>query len=106
MDIRCKKINCKYNNCYSCQARGILIEAGLECAMFEPSKEVEQRNKEKIKNSKTEFAGEIAPYKPNKSRKIECKAKCLFNESGKCKANGITVLPEGDSPECVTHINK
>ena len=52
---------------------------------------------------------DIEPRVANKSVKIYCDAKCLFNKYGICNANGITVL-ESDylskTPCCATQIDE
>ena len=35
MDIKCRKTSCKYNNAYSCEARGVSIANNTKCKTFE-----------------------------------------------------------------------
>ena len=35
MDLKCKKLNCKYNNACACMSKGIRIERNCECGTFE-----------------------------------------------------------------------
>ena len=46
-----------------------------------------------------------APQRNRKTIKLDCKATCLFNENGVCRANGITVNDLGE-PVCMGYLPK
>ena len=52
-----------------------------------------------------EVAPDLHPYRHNKKIDINCSAKCLFNDGGKCKANGISVSNK-HTAICITAIPK
>lgn len=108
MDIKCRKTKCKYNKTYSCMAKKILVEENTRCATYEldDKKEIEDKNK-KTDTSKNIFGKGIknSSLKARKNIVIECKADCLFNKDGKCKANGITVNDLGE-PCCVSYLKE
>lgn len=106
MDIKCRKTSCKYNNAYTCIAKGVNITDGVACQTFEAD------NTKKAKDySKNMFEADTETYANSrhiKDVKLFCEAGfCLFNNSGYCNANGITVLDEGEgSTACGTFIKE
>ncbi len=104
MDIKCRKTSCKYNNAYTCTAKDVDISSIVECTTFAPNLE---NNAEDF--SRNMFESDVENYSNSRHIKnvnLFCQAgNCLFNCSGKCKANGITVLDEGKSlAQCGTFI--
>ena len=108
MDIKCKKSECKFNKSCSCCASFVKVGKEVNCETYEYS----EQNAENLKQQTSENMFEIAEINarvPNKSVKIACDAKCLFNCNGVCRANGITVLEANNfksTPCCVTQIDE
>lgn len=96
MDIKCRKTSCKYNNAYTCSAKNVDISCAVECKTFEPDT---TRKAEDF--SRNMFEADTENYSNSRHIKnvsLFCLAgNCLFNCSGKCKANGITVLDDDKS---------
>ena len=108
MDIKCKKCECKHNKGCNCMASKIKVGSFVDCETYEYS----EQNARELKQHTAKNMFEIADIKPsvsNKDCKIYCDAKCLFNHSGLCYSNGITVL-ESDydkkTPCCATQIDE
>lgn len=101
MDLKCRKLNCKYNNGFSCRAKNIAIARELSCATFEldPSKRVRDTSLCMFDEAPT-----YAPHREKKGMRVTCAAKCLFNEQGCCTANGLTVNVIKECPYCITWI--
>ncbi len=93
MDIKCRKTSCKFNNAYTCNAKDVDISCRLKCHTFTPDT---TKNAEDF--SKNMFEADTETYSNSRHIKnvnLFCQAgNCLFNCSGQCKANGITVLDE------------
>lgn len=104
MDIRCRKTLCKFNEHYTCKAKGILVKKSCECEQYEknPSKTV----LDKTKKIFTDDPPKYAPQRDSKTIDIGCKAHCLFNQDGKCVANGITLNDIKEKPLCVTFLRE
>lgn len=103
MDIRCRKTKCAYNDRYTCKAKEILIKKNTECDKFEVG------NKPAVDKTKwlfTDTPPEYAPQRDSATLDINCNAVCLFNNNGKCEANGITVNDLKEKPLCVTFLHK
>ena len=104
MDLKCKKLNCKYNNACACMSKGIIIKRSCECGTFEQDCVRDEKQHQDISKNMFEVAPEIHPFRHNKNVSIECKAECLFNNDGVCKANGISVMNGKNSGVCITNI--
>jgi len=107
MDIKCKKCECKHNKSCCCCASIVKVGKGVDCETYEYS----EQNAESLKQQTSENMFETSRLESrvaNKNVKIYCDAKCLFNNSGICRANGITVLEKQQShtPSCVTQIDE
>lgn len=102
MDIRCRKTKCKYNDRYTCKAKGITISQGDICTNYDPA------DKPAPDTTKTLFerTPEYAPQRDSTAIEIICKTKCVLNKDGKCIANGITVNDVKSKPYCMTFIKK
>ena len=108
MDIKCKKCECKHNKSCSCCASAIKVGKGVDCETYEFSEQNADSLKQQTAKNMFEIT-DLSPRVPNKSVKIACDAKCLFNSSGICRANGITVLEANNlknTPFCVTQIDE
>ena len=103
MDIRCRKTLCNFNDCYTCQAKGILIKKNCECEKYERG---EKRPTDKTKWMFTDNPPKYAPQRDSKTLRIKCNANCLFNNAGNCEANGITLNDLKNKPLCVTFLHK
>lgn len=132
MDIRCRKTTCEFNNNHTCMAKEILIDGKIQCSSYKKACELTKNgdckrennggkvgqvrssdnkqefiNHKKNDTSKTMFEvpPKNAPFRSRKTIKIDCKANCLFNLDGVCKANGITVNDLGE-PYCMGYLEK
>lgn len=102
MDIRCRKTECKYNDRYTCMAKGILIDKQVLCSTYEDS----GREKKDVTKSLFEEVPNYAPQRDSKTMAIDCCTNCLFNKEGKCISNGITVNAIAEKPFCVSYLKK
>ena len=105
MDLKCKKLNCKYNDKYSCMSKMIEVSKNLECITFEKASNLDEGQLQDISKTMFEVAPDIHPFRHIKDVDVSCKASCLFNRDGKCVSNGISVASIG-SPKgiCITNI--
>ncbi len=102
MDIRCRKTDCKFNEGLTCLVDKLNINKNNTCDCFE-------KGKEKIDISKQIFSDtppDIKDYRHLKDINMKCETKCLFNRSGKCIANGITINEIKDIAKCITYKKK
>ena len=104
MDLKCKKMNCKHNDGCACMSKSIKVNRICECATFEKSENLDDKQRQDISRDMFETAPEIHPFRHNRNMSIECSADCLFNKEGKCKANGISVMNGRNSGVCMTNI--
>ena len=106
MDLKCRKTVCKYNNKYACMAKEILVDSKTTCDTFEKDKDKTEEKLQDVSKTMFESAPDIHPYRHNKDCNIKCNAKCLFNNNGKCQANGISMLEGKNDGICGTFIEK
>ena len=104
MDLKCKKMNCKYNDACACMSRAIKVNRICECATFEKSEDLDKEQHQDISRDMFEVAPEIHPFRHNRDISIECSAECLFNKEGFCRSNGISVMNGRKSGVCITSI--
>lgn len=92
-DIKCKRQGCVYNKNCNCTSKDIEVNKKTECKTYEPSKNTDIHEVEKI--SQPAIRKDIA---------VACKADCLFNKESQCIANGITVqtCENTSCPNCCT----
>lgn len=90
-DLKCKRQNCVYNSNCNCTAKNVKVGADTDCETY-----VQDKNK------KAEEIDEIQQVAYRKNINVACDANCLFNKKHICKANGISVMTNDDSPECCT----
>lgn len=104
MDIRCRKTSCVYNDCYTCKAKKILIKKNCECEKYQldADKPVVDKTRKIFSDNPPKYA----PQRDSKTLKIDCRAHCLFNDNGKCVANGITLNDIKEKPLCITFLRK
>jgi len=103
MDIKCRKLTCKYNKNWVCMAKGVDIKTNTDCATY-----IESQNKLVKDNTKTLFTQtpEFENYRHINDIKLVCQANCFFNCNRECMSNGITVLCGEDMPICGTFLKK
>lgn len=103
MDIRCRKTRCRFNDRYTCKAKGIKVTNHAICRTFEKGED-----KAEVDSTKHLFEKppEYAPQRDSKTLSILCHADCLFNHDGKCVSNGITVNSITEKPYCVSYLKK
>ncbi len=104
MDIRCRRTSCKHNAGHTCFAGVLDVNSHAVCKTFEKNKE---KKKEELDLTKNMF--EAAPNYENfrhiKNLALKCNTtKCLFNNDGKCRANGITVVDDHEKSRCASFI--
>ena len=105
MDLKCKKMDCEYNKCFSCQSKEICVSKKCECNTYTPSNTKDKDQHQDISRDMFETAPEIYPYRHKKNIQVLCNAHCLFNEDGKCMANGISISNQ-HTATCITAIPK
>ena len=103
MDLKCKELCCTHNNNYACMAKRINVDYKANCKTYkiDPQKEIQDASKNMF-----EVAPDVHPYRHNKDVNIRCNCKCLFNDKGNCKANGITVSGKRNCACCLTVIER
>lgn len=97
VDLKCKKIDCIHNSNCNCYARYINVDKQTYCESFRHSHREKQT---------AEVSDEIVQPIVRPSVEVECKANCVFNSDGTCKANGITIYCDNNDPECSTFLPK
>lgn len=106
MDLRCTKTDCEHNHKFACMAKNIDVAKNTECKTYKKDNAKETKDLQDISRDMFEIAPDVAHYKHNDKMCVDCSAKCVFNKSGKCNANGITVLEEKDNASCGTFIKE
>ena len=98
-DLKCGLKGCKYNKGYCCCSKEINVDCNTDCTTYAPDE-----NKRK---SLFEAGDEFARADYSVDTTVSCGADCVFNKDGRCVANGITVMGDGDSEgSCLTFIKK
>ena len=113
MDIRCRKTTCKYNKDHTCLAKSILVDRKVLCSTYQLSEALKGKNRQQGLLDKAEDYSKRmfekppknAPMRNRKKIEISCKADCLFNNNGICRANGITVN-DVNYPICMGYLPK
>lgn len=85
-DLKCGKIDCKYNKGYSCCSKQIAVDNHTDCVTYSMD--------ETKKRSLFEAGNEFVQARFDVDTKVSCSAPCIFNKDSKCTANGITVMGE------------
>ncbi len=107
MDLKCKKLDCVYNDKFSCSAKGITVKHNLNCATYEKNKNLTPEQQQNVSRTMFEIAPEYHAFRHNKDVNIKCEAKqCLFNGCGNCCSNGITVQRSNYKAYCATAIKE
>lgn len=104
MDLKCKKMNCKFNDGCACMSKGIKVAHNCECATYKKAENIDEKQRQDISRDMFEVAPEIHPFRHNRDISIECSAECLFNRDGICRSNGISVMNGKHAGVCITNI--
>ena len=104
MDLKCKKMVCKYNNGCACMSKKIKVTRNCECGTYERADNIDEKQRQDISRDMFETAPEIHPFRHSKDISIECSAECLFNKDGLCKSNGISIMNGKNAGVCITNI--
>ena len=102
MDIRCRKLDCKHNDKFTCRAKELYVDGEGDCSVYE---KVKKQAPDTTKNLFSEIP-EYSIQRDVKRLKIECKAPCILKREGRCIANGITVNEWNKKPVCMTILKK
>ena len=106
MDIRCRRTSCTHNKGHTCFALGVDISDHAVCKTFERRENVDIDDLD-FSKSMFETAPEYENSRHIKNVSIKCNAtRCLFNNCGKCRANGITVVDDDEKSRCGSFINE
>lgn len=92
-DLKCKRMDCKYNKNCNCEAKKIDVASSTKCETY-----VDTGYKAKT--------DKIQQVPTRKNTAVECKANCIFNDNCVCKANSISVMTNDFQPECCTFMPK
>ncbi len=103
MDIRCRKLNCKFNDHFTCKAKSIAITRNAVCKSYLYGSE---KKEEDTTKNLFEKPPKFSPMRDSKAVEIKCNAKCLLNHEGKCVANGITINDYKLKPCCVSFLDE
>ena len=105
MDLKCRNLDCKNNNCYSCMKKGIDVNSHSYWKTYEKSDNLSPNQQQNVSKDMFEKEPKLHPYRHNKTVDIHCKSNCLFNHNGKCLANGIAIQNlEPNNAKCVTYM--
>lgn len=98
MNIRCRKMDCEFNQAGTCHASKIGVGRSANCETYR----VDKSKKD------LEMAEELAPTIPN-NVPLRCQAQgCLYNHQCRCCANGIAVIADEhhNQADCATFIER
>jgi len=96
MDIKCRRTTCCFNKGHTCCAVKVDITSKAVCCTYQKNNEVEEDDVDLSKHM-FESAPEYANSRNIKNVCLLCNARCcLFNQEGKCRANGITVVDQNE----------
>lgn len=105
MDLKCKKLDCVFNNKYNCEARGITIKHNLNCGTFQKNHRLTEEQQQDVSKTMFEVAPEFHAFRHNQNVNIKCRAnRCVFNEDGNCISNGITLQQTDKKAYCATSL--
>ncbi len=107
MDLKCKKLDCEYNDKFSCKAKGIDIKHNLDCCTYKKNNNLTPEQKQNVSKTMFEIAPQYHSFRHNKNIDIRCDAKnCLFNKNGDCCSNGVTIQRAEKGAYCATAIKE
>ncbi len=102
MDLKCRQLKCKFNNCYSCESESIKVTKNYQCSTFDEAKKIDEKQKQDVSKTMFEAAPELHPYRHNLDVNIKCNAHCLYNNKTDCVANGICINECEKDATCIT----
>ena len=91
-DLKCGLKECIYNKGYSCCSKSIRVNDRTDCTNYPPN--------ETKRRVQFEAASDFIPANYSVDTAVACSADCIYNESGKCNATGITVMSRNASEAC------
>ena len=103
MDIVCRKLGCRYNDCTKCQRQHLLVSADAVCKDMEIDKDKPVPD---ISKDMFERPPHIAPFRHCLTMDIKCDADCVHNRNGECWSNGIIINGVGKGNECISYLKK
>ncbi len=107
MDLKCKKLDCLFNDKFSCKAKGIDVGHNLNCNTYEKNDDLDEGQKQNVSKTMFEIAPQYHAFRHNKNVNIRCDARhCLFNLDGDCCSNGITIQRSKENAYCSTAIHE
>lgn len=105
MDLKCRKLDCKYNKLFSCTRKGIKVVRNRDCSSYEKAEEMDSDQKQKQPQEMFSDKPTVYPCRHVKNLTIACDAKCLFNREGICFSNGISIIDLGNA-SCGTFLHQ
>lgn len=106
MDLKCKKLDCKYNDKFACVAKEIDVNKNNVCDKYEKATKLDEGQKQNVPKNMLKKPPKLHPFRHSKNVQIKCSAECLFNKEGLCLANGITVDSINKKANCLTYMDK
>ena len=106
MDLKCKKLDCKFNCKFACMQKEIMVSSASDCKTFEKAEKLEPDQLQNVPETMFEKAPKLHAFRHSKKVEIKCAANCLFNDGGYCVANGITLDGIRKKAGCLTYIIK
>ena len=102
MDIRCRKLDCEFNDRFTCRAKSLLVNKKGNCSVY-------KKTDRPVCDTTKNLFSSVPEYSPQRDVKrfvIECCASCVLNKEGRCVANGITLNDYKENPVCMTIVKK
>lgn len=98
-DLKCGLIGCRHNRGYCCCSKQIEVDAKADCLTYSPD--------DNKRAAAFEAGDDFVKADYSVDTCVTCGADCVFNKSGRCVSNGITVMNEGGpTPACLTFIKE
>ena len=96
-DLKCGLRACVHNRAYCCRAKDISVDEHADCTDYQPD--------ESKRRSLFEAGDDFVTRDYSVDTFVKCKARCVFNKSDRCYANGITVMNDKSGEAmCLTFI--
>lgn len=107
MDLKCRQLKCKHNDCYCCTRKGICVTRNGKCDSFDEYEKLPDKQQQDVSRDMFETAPDVHPYRHKKKVDIKCNCtECLFNKEQYCCSNGVTFQYENNTAECITRIKE
>ncbi|MBQ7227129.1 MAG: DUF1540 domain-containing protein [Clostridia bacterium] len=98
-DLKCGLKECKFNKGYSCCSKSITVAENTDCTTYSPD--------EAKRRVQFESASDFIPANYSVDTAVACSADCIYNENGKCRASGITVMTgNSNDAQCMTFVKE